>query len=1003
MVANRSLCVRAAMAFFSILGFVGIGGCGPASSDAGQAAETGAQDLSADEGSDADGAAQNPPVEPSVLARDVPLSERLADVVGSQSIPGIPEMPKAEPAIENPIRGTVYTSSGASAIGANVELFRRLAPWPLQSRKFIAETDTNSEGRFEFRVPVTTLDLFVRVRFSGHAALEENVHPQQSDMALEMTPGFEVRGSVVLARENRQPRGCEVTLEPSINQLWPAMIATTTTNGEFVFPRVPPGTVRVVARFGFFEPAVRNQVTVGAKQNLRMEVVDPGLTVEGTILSAETGIAVENADVLIYPNVWNWGLHVPVRGRTTRGGEFSIPGLGRGSVRIHVQHQDFSTAVRHIALFSKVGENPEPVGFELTPRSIVSGQLTGEAFGELWTATNARGEEVSLLLETTLAQQGRCVVAEDGTFEFPLPFSSGPARLSVTGGILSFGRSTASDLQVLVVDGGETDWKLEVEPPTRIRGTVQGSEGQPILGASIRLAAFHGKLPMPPKVVGVTDRAGRFDITGLPATQLELLVDARGFASASVPTRVPPPGEEIEMPTVVLDAPGSIHGQVTRGGRPVEGATVYVSRQSASRIGVTGADGRYSLHGLAPGPCAVKARFSSLPIALAPDVVNLKSGTTVRGVNLTFPAGRRIEGIVSGGGGQPVKQAAITVGSGSAIAYSGMDGRFEFEVPEGPTQLTVYSPDLTSSVTIDVGAEQETVDAQLATPPQGTLRMRLLGLPQNRALDGALLRVLPMTEDGQPVREVRRGYTESLWVPASHGGNVEVLLPAGTSRLAITHPDFASIVREVTVEVGGLLELDTVVMEPGSTVQGRVVDEAGEPIAGADVYLGRTVDWQQLASVPGSMVRSGGDGTFEISGVSGRNRRVVAMSNGYAPSTVDLRLPRDVLSGKAFPIVLRRGTVLHVVAKDAESQPITEGIVIIKVGETFLDYARIGEDQAAVFANLADGTYGLTLFGDESMVQEVEVSREEGSAGAEDSTKGAVQRTELQKVTEPVK
>ncbi|MHC4818911.1 MAG: hypothetical protein ACYTF8_12730, partial [Planctomycetota bacterium] len=58
-------------------------------------------------------------------------------------------------------------------------------------------------------------------------------------------------------------------------------------------------------------------------------------------------------------------------------------------------------------------------------------------------------------------------------------------------------------------------------------------------------------------------------------------------------------------------------------------------------------------------------------------------------------------------------------------------------------------------------------------------------------------------------------------------------LPAGLHRLVVDHPRFVSSAERL-VRVAGPKEL-AVALEPGLSVSGRVVDDLGEPVAGAEV------------------------------------------------------------------------------------------------------------------------------------------------------------------------
>src|SRR5690606_11225703 len=194
--------------------------------------------------------------------------------------------------------------------------------------------------------------------------------------------------------------------------------------------------------------------------------------------------------------------------------------------------------------------------------------------------------------------------------------------------------------------------------------------------------------------VTTTDADGVYRIAGLPpASGAQLLFDHDDHAVVGVTHSTGDPGETVEVPAVTLPRPGTIRGRVTRGGRPLPGASVFIGRGLRGATAVTGPDGGYELHNVAPGRYRVMARWSTLPIQVADGVAEVVSGGVIDAMDIGFPPGRRVRGVVYDEGGAPVAEALVFVaGAPGASSATDAAGRFEMEVPEGDVELQFYSP-----------------------------------------------------------------------------------------------------------------------------------------------------------------------------------------------------------------------------------------------------------------------------------------------------------------------
>jgi hypothetical protein len=153
-------------------------------------------------------------------------------------------------------------------------------------------------------------------------------------------------------------------------------------------------------------------------------------------------------------------------------------------------------------------------------------------------------------------------------------------------------------------------------------------------------------------------------------------------------------------------------------------------------------------------------------------------------------------------------------------------------------------------------------------------------------------------------------------------------------------------------------ELDEIALVRAARVTGRVVDAAGAPVAGADVFLGGV-------SYPLGTARTGGDGSFAFEHAGEGGNDVHAAKAGFAPGRAS-----DVRPGAPRTIVLARPAALsgRVLAQGGERP--AAGALVRASGRSGDAYAETDAEGRFTLPDLATGRVSLSVRAGEAGARE---------------------------------
>ncbi len=504
----------------------------------------------------------------------------------------------------------------------------------------------------------------------------------------------------------------------------------------------------------------------------------------------------------------------------------------------------------------------------------------------------------------------------------------GRYRVRVTGpGLL------AAEVRFVPVPSDEA--RIVVARQIAIDGTVTDG-GKPVAGAmvGIRGDAIGGALEI------VTDPRGAFHVPDLPEGRYQVYAWQQALAARAVRVSRLGPGPFAPV-QLRLEAGAIVVGRVIDRGEGTGLVAAVELRPSgddqAPRYARSGDDGVFRIEGVPNGRWIADA-FA--PGFTSPGGVELDAGKGVP--ELALERGAAIEGLVVDASGRPIAGASVR-------ALTAGPNPTEYSADVDQDRLRRFSgrsaaPPPTSSV-------NTSIDPQLI--PRGELGVMVGPIPplplpgEQIARPAAVVDPKMANLVGEPAPLAASG-NPSIWTTGSDGrfrirgiakGKVTVLAVAAGFAEGRSH--------EVALGAGEVVTNVDVVLGAGSFVIGRVTDQHGAPVAGAEVAVQPDV---------GAPVENftDADGTYRVGPVSGKVvLRVSAYGHADARIALDLAPPTGTTAAEH-----REDVVLE--TADAALLGTLVDTTGIPVGNAHLEVvAGPGEGRGAT--STSDGTFAIEM------------------------------------------
>lgn len=405
--------------------------------------------------------------------------------------------------------------------------------------------------------------------------------------------------------------------------------------------------------------------------------------------------------------------------------------------------------------------------------------------------------------------------------------------------------------------------------------SVKQPDGTPAPQATVEVAGSG----LWPARTALTDEQGRVRIASLPAGAYNAVATRGELASETSLGVLVQRGEPTRL-SLQLGQGRRVAVRVTDGdgddAPPVPRAEVVLAEDGLSsfpRRALTDARGEVAVGPVGLGAAVLGVRAEGFVPRTGIRVKKDHEGP----VQVALVRGGRIVGEVVDPRGDPVEGASVEV---IGVDFAGMP------VDETPEHMSFrevhFAWSLSAPVALVPAGELGVMPGPLPPIPRG--RPALVGERATPTLGGS--DAVPLPPPPAP------------WVSGPDGQFRAGPVPPGRLRALVRHPGYVEGLSEaVTVAPGGEAKV-RVQLRVGGTLEGRVVDGGGRPVAGARV---------QVAAVHGTLVRSAltaEDGTFAFAAIPGEISVAVARPDSFEDALVRKEITLGEGERKELELVL---------------------------------------------------------------------------------------------------
>jgi hypothetical protein len=379
----------------------------------------------------------------------------------------------------------------------------------------------------------------------------------------------------------------------------------------------------------------------------------------------------------------DWELRGSLRFISDAGGRFRFTGLPRGDYRLRAALPGAGPEMLSLHHGVPARSGDQDVRVVLPGRGGLAGIVAYEDGG------------APPRFSVSVAAAKRSFAGDTGAFTADMPV--GRHDVIISGETFA----TARVQDVDVAEGKVSNiGVVKVRRGRGVSGRVLGPNGTPVAGADVAagwlLTGDGRKLNIPAEGHGVHETRsgddGRFSMTGFDDSPLVVVAEREGVGrSRSIALPRSAASAEVDL---LLEATGSLHGTVSRAGRPLPGTVVIADPRGGAGshfFVVSGPDGRFDFDMLTSGAYRVSALIGeggARPKNMFSNSASVEEGRENH-VDIDVAAGTLALGIevkTDDGGAVPAAFVGVLSGATGDSSMEGLRARF-MTAPDGPASL----------------------------------------------------------------------------------------------------------------------------------------------------------------------------------------------------------------------------------------------------------------------------------------------------------------------------